>query len=116
VRSARLTLPRYEGKSPATPRATPTPSSPAAMTAPARIPAAAAEPAPSGAAYWPGEAGFPAAWLPSGLTGGLFRPTGTIVPGASMLANRVHAADQPSGVSAQRWSGSSRGAPTAHTP
>ena len=64
----------------------------------------------------PGEAGLPSAGDPPGPTGGLFRPTGTIVPGASMLANRVHAADQPSGVSAHRWSGSCRGAPTAHTP
>ena len=45
------------------------------------------------------------------VTGGVFRPAGTIVPGASMVTNRAHAADQPSGVSGHRSSGSERGAP-----
>ena len=42
--------------------------------------------------------------------------TGPIVPGASMLANRVHAADQPSGVSGHRSSGWVGGAPVIQMP
>ena len=44
------------------------------------------------------------------------RPTGTIASGASMLANRVHAADQPSAVSGHDSSGCVRGAPVIQMP
>ena len=43
-------------------------------------------------------------------------PTGTIVSGASMLTNLVHAAVQPSGVSGHRSSGRDLGPPTVQTP
>ena len=85
---ARLEPPRYAGKSPATPSTTPAPSSAAATIAGA---------------------------LPLS-TGAARRPAGTIVPGASMLANRVHAADQPSGVSGHLSSGWVRGAPDIQMP
>jgi hypothetical protein len=49
-------------------------------------------------------------------TGGVFRPTGTIVSGASMVTNLVHAAVQPSGVSGHRSSGRDLGPPTVQTP
>src|SRR5580704_13789940 len=71
---------------------------------------------PGEAEFWPNGPGFspiPAALSP---TGGVRLPTGTIAPGASMLANRVHAADQPSGVSGHHSSGCDRGAPVIQTP
>ena len=52
----------------------------------------------------------------AGGTGGVFLPTGTIVPGASMLTNRDHAAVQPSGVSGHRSSGWDLAPPAVQTP
>lgn len=54
--------------------------------------------------------------LSAASAGGVFRPTGTIVSGASMVTNLVHAAVQPSGVSGHRSSGRDLGPPTVHTP
>ena len=81
---------------------------------------------PSGAVSWPNGPGFSpvrtvlasTGLTSTGLTptGGVRRPTGTIAPGASMLANRVHAADQPSGVSGHHSSGCDRGAPVIQMP
>ena len=68
------------------------------------------------AVFWPNGPGFSLTCTAPGLTGGVRRRTGTITPGASMLANRIHAADQPSGVSGHRSSGCDRGAPVVQMP
>ena len=65
---------------------------------------------PAGARGPPSPAG------PRVRPGGVFRPTGTIVSGASMVTNLVHAAVQPSGVSGHRSSGRDLGPPTVQTP
>ena len=49
-------------------------------------------------------------------TAGVRRPTGTIVPGASIPVNLVHAADQPCEVSGHHSSGCDRDAPAVQIP
>src|SRR5580700_8296618 len=71
---------------------------------------------PGGAVFWPNGPGFSLTRTALAPTGGVRRPTGTIAPGASMLANRVHAADQPSGVSGHHSSGCERGPPVIQMP
>src|ERR1017187_7022036 len=48
--------------------------------------------------------------------GGVRRPTGAIVPGASTAVNFDQAADQPSAVSGHHSSGCDRGPPTVQIP
>jgi hypothetical protein len=49
-------------------------------------------------------------------TGGVRRPTGMIVPGASISVNFPHAADQPSEVSGHHCNGCDRDPPTVQIP
>ena len=75
-----------------------------------------AAPAGVSTALPPNGPGSPPSRRAPAPTGGVFRPTGTIVSGASMLTNLVHAAVQPSGVSGHRSSGRDLGPPTVQTP
>ena len=74
--------------------------------------------APTGVStgFSPNEPGSPPSRRAPAPARGVFLPTGTIVSGASMLTNLVHAAVQPSGDSGHRSSGRDLGPPMGQTP